>query len=89
MSSRSNKGSSTGCPPTVTTKGPLSRPEDTPKQSTPESRVKTRRPRDPRKPRKVAVRPPRKNPLIGKVEPYRNERILVYEPEEYAEEEEK
>lgn len=50
----------------------------------PQLRGKLRTPRDPRIAKKTLIRrPPRKNPLTGKGIPYRNERRLVYEAEEY------
>jgi len=95
VSSRSNKSGQTGCPATVTEhfRVPGAGPE-VEQLETSAPRVRTRRPRDPRKPRKVTVRPPRKNPLIGRGEHYKNERNLVYDtdddsfndPEDYEEE---
>jgi len=73
-------------PVTVTqrTKWPVNWQEDKTNRQPKQPRGKLRRPRDPRKVRKIAVRPARKNPLFGRVKPYKNERTLVYEPEEYA-----
>jgi len=78
-------GSKGGGPTTVTarTKWPVNWQGDKPEAPEPELRGKLRRPRDPRKIKKIAVRPPRRSPLAGKGGPYKNERKLVYEPEEY------
>lgn len=72
-------------PSTVTAKTswPVNWRGDNPKQPDQKPRGKLRTPRDPRRVKKVSVRPPRKNPLTGRVTPYKNERRLVYEAEEY------
>lgn len=77
-------------PTTVTTrtKWPVNWQGEKPEPTEPKLRGNLRRPRDPRKVKKIAIRPPRKNPLMGKGGKYKNGRSLVYEQEEYAFEEE-
>lgn len=75
---------------TVTSKAdwPTNWQGEKPEPTVPKLRGKLRRPRDPRKVRKIAVRPPRRNPLIGRTAPIKRERRLVYEPIEYEFQEE-
>ncbi len=83
MPSRSRRGGADIVIATVTEQFRAPKEVEAPAVASPtKPRGKLRRPVDPRKKRNIKVRPPRRNPLTGKGEPYRNERSLMYEAED-------
>ena len=90
MSSGSRKNQD--APVTVTSKAswPTNWQGDKPEPKQPKLRGKMRRPRDPRKIKRTSVRPPRRNPMISRVVPRKETRVLMYEydDETFEEEEE-
>lgn len=90
MSSGSRKGADGANIATVTqkTQWPVNWQGDKPEPNEPTLRGKMRRPRDPRKAKRTSIRPPRRNPMMGRVEPRKETRVLMYEHDDDTFEEE-